>query len=324
MKHYFFISILMMSVQASAQSADCIPVAPTEARGTSAHFEKPGRYCVQQDFVPKAYYDWHRQQNVGQESFFYVDSPDVLIDLGGHSLRPAAAARSLIENGSQVGQKVHDVTVRNGQLTGPAWLGVTLGAFGTSFSRPESLLSDIDPKLLANDKAIMPTLGPRTFSEAARESFQTYRNAVPPAAQFPRGGFVLEKLHIRLTNKRRSIGAMLQGADNIVRDCTIEVDGTIGLYLIGPRAVVENNTIIIHNVGPQRPANAAIKLDRADGSVIRNNRIVIKGKGAPEQAVSLIESKDVRFENNTVTGAKVIYKAFDDQSSLIESGTVLK
>ncbi len=72
----------------------------------------------------------------------------------------------------------------------------------------------------------------------------------------------------------------MAGSDNVVRNNTIEVDGRTAVYLYGPRSLVEGNTFIVHmDLRDKAPLPAILKLRDADGSIIRNNRFIVKRSG---------------------------------------------
>ena len=97
-------------------------------------------------------------------------------------------------------------------------------------------------------------------------------------------------------------GVVMGGANNILRDSTIEVDGHTAIFMYGPGSIIENNTIIIHGQGDAKPFDAAIKLRDAHGAIVRNNHIIYKGSwfGKAPVAINLLDSTDVKIEGNTL------------------------
>lgn len=121
------------------------------------------------------------------------------------------------------------------------------------------------------------------------------------------------------------------GADNVVRNNVIEVDGKVAVYLYGPRPVIEGNTFIVH-LDPRDTTTlpATLKLRDADGAIVRNNRFIVKGglmtglaPGRAEAAINLLTSKNVLIENNTVIDAKQLVRK-DEASTTIEQGNTLQ
>ena len=101
-------------------------------------------------------------------------------------------------------------------------------------------------------------------------------------------------------------GIVMAGSDNVVRNNTIEVDGRTAVYLYGPRSLVEGNTFIVHmDPRDKAPLPAILKLRDADGSIIRNNRFIVKRRGLfrkkeeePQAGINLLESNEVLIEGN--------------------------
>src|SRR5207245_1502586 len=137
---------------------------------------------------------------------------------------------------------------------------------------------------------------------------------------------LIENLKISAAPINASIAVTIgiKGAANTIRGNTIEItDGQAGIYLYGPNQVIENNVIIFKGKAAV-PSAAAIKLHLGDGSIIRNNIIVIDsgdGPEVPQSAISLIDSKGVVIENNRVYGTSTLWKDWDGASSAMESGT---
>jgi hypothetical protein len=144
----------------------------------------------------------------------------------------------------------------------------------------------------------------------------------------PETRFTLDSLNIKSGGR----GVIMTGANNILRNSTIEVDSDTAVYLYGPGSIVEGNTFIIHQ-DPKYPypaeRPAALKLRDADGAVIRNNHFIVKGgpmglfKGQAEVAINLLESRDVTIENNVIEGAKSLVRK-DEATTVIEQGNVFK
>jgi hypothetical protein len=140
--------------------------------------------------------------------------------------------------------------------------------------------------------------------------------------QYPLTEHVIDKIKVRANTgggpgAGGPVGIGMKGSHNIIRNSTIEItNGHAAIYLFGPGNVIENNTIIFRGQSAFESA-AAIKLHQADGTVIRNNDIVIDapmfGK-APAAAIALVDSKSVVIENNRLRGIKTLVKAWDDKS----------
>ena len=151
---------------------------------------------------------------------------------------------------------------------------------------------------------------------------------------YEKSKFVLENLLIKTDN----VGVILEGDGNIIRNCIIESGGNAAIMMAGPNGQIINNTIVLTN--PFIPASmagmqtnftssryiseflerkkvlrAAIALHQATGTVIKGNRIEVKGKSATRHNIYLThDSKGVRIERNTIVGA-------DDPVTLLEGST---
>ena len=126
--------------------------------------------------------------------------------------------------------------------------------------------------------------------------------------------FVLENLTLEADNH----AIIMQGKKNVIRNCKIiGGNGTVNLY--GPNLVFENNEIVLNATEPKKEGDeppVALYLEDAADSVVRNNRITIKGRTSHAEAIVLKNSANVLVEGNTVHGAKEAYKLLDEQSSV--------
>ena len=119
----------------------------------------------------------------------------------------------------------------------------------------------------------------------------------------------------------------MQGKRNIIRNCTIiGGNGTVNVY--GPNLLFEGNTIILNAQTPKTPGDekaVALYLEDAADSVVRNNKIVIRGSGALNaNAIVLVNSANVLLEHNTIRGTRTVYKSLDERSSVSEIGNDAK
>jgi hypothetical protein len=60
--------------------------------------------------------------------------------------------------------------------------------------------------------------------------------------------------------------------------------------------------------------SAPIRLSLGDGSIIRNNTIIVQsdGKNKPMAAIGLIDSRGVVIENNVIKGVDTLYRVWDE------------
>ncbi|MGB7304295.1 MAG: right-handed parallel beta-helix repeat-containing protein, partial [Burkholderiaceae bacterium] len=125
-----------------------------------------------------------------------------------------------------------------------------------------------------------------------------------------------------MTIKVGLTGITIMGRKNTIRNSRIEVTNPrAGIYLFGGNNLIENNILIFKGEALNESA-APIKLHAGDGTVIRNNVIIIESK-TPRQAISLIESKNVVLSNNRIYGGTVLVKAFDTISTFESRGNSL-
>ena len=137
------------------------------------------------------------------------------------------------------------------------------------------------------------------------QSFDRYQSQMPSGPQaYPDRSLRFENLIIRT----RNTGIVVQGAGTVIRNNIIETDDGTAIWSYGPNALIENNTIIVHGTddgpgGPifPRPADAPIRVHHADGTIIRNNRIIILGRH-PDRALSVFDTGEFRFEANKIYG----------------------
>ncbi|MEZ5739580.1 MAG: right-handed parallel beta-helix repeat-containing protein [Burkholderiaceae bacterium] len=124
-----------------------------------------------------------------------------------------------------------------------------------------------------------------------RMSFQT-------ASEYKNGDYSINNMDIRAGE----LGIKLFGRGNRITNSRIEVtDSRAGIYIFGPDNVIENNIIVFRGT-PQTNSAAPIKLHHGDGTVIRNNLIILEHMSG-RQAVSLIETQGIELSGNRVFGA---------------------
>jgi hypothetical protein len=77
--------------------------------------------------------------------------------------------------------------------------------------------------------------------------------------------------------------------------------------------MVDDNEIIMNASEPQPKSDApiALYLEDAEGAVVRNNRITLRGRVASAEAIVLKNSPDVVLQNNSVDGGAQHYKLLD-------------
>lgn len=149
-----------------------------------------------------------------------------------------------------------------------------------------------------------------SYKKGSGRGVHLIRNDIPPAGSIPKAFKKTQYILDNLTIKAANVAALLIGDGMLIRNCTIEVDAEHAIIIFGPNAVIENNRIIYRfddlgkadNLGTSPFIPAAIYLNRSDHSVIRGNSISIEGGEAVVTAVALVDSQDVRIEDNHLKG----------------------
>ncbi|MYN08011.1 right-handed parallel beta-helix repeat-containing protein [Pseudoduganella aquatica] len=255
----------------------------------------PGSYCLQTDIKRKPAFDIHAGslKSAAGESLLSMTFREpgvggagrVDLDLLGH--RISSTAPNML--GVRSTRMVRNAHVHNGsiELVGGTSVGVSLLYAGT-----QGMPSSLDP---------------------AQPQYEDV--PAPPSGSWGNTGNVVERLSIRAGGR----GVVLGGDNNVVRDSTIEVDGPVAIFAYGKGTVIENNTIIVHGRGTGN-YDAVIKLRDARGAIVRNNRIIHKGFGSAGTAINLLDSAEVRVENNILEGIENVVRRVG-ASSVNERGT---
>jgi hypothetical protein len=262
-----------------------------------------GKYCLAEDIESPRLFSIEGESYGGTQPVLEVDASDVDVDFQGHSI---------VANTGEMGgirlfaldahsRPISHVSIRNGTVAAR-----TSGAIRFGFSQG-SLRSDFLTMYHGDEQ-----LANAAVAKLQRVTLDMY----PPTEH------VIDNMKVRAnTGGGPAVGGLvgigMKGSHNIIRNSTIEItDGHAAIYLFGPGNIIENNTIIFRGHSAFESA-AAIKLHQADGTIIRNNDIVIDapmfGK-APAAAIALVDSKGVVIENNRLRGIKTLVKAWDDKS----------
>jgi len=245
-----------------------------------------GQYCMAEDLkqseTPAVLRLPH--QPTPMDPLLTIAASDVVVDLQGHALLGhRSSALGLWLNGAG-GMRYFSVKVRNGTIR--------------TEKQPVVFMT-----YAWNRKN-------KRFSETSAAAALASANVLN---EYPVTGFVLENL----TLQARDVAVILQGRNNVIRRCTI-IGGNGAINLYGPGLVFEDNEIVLNasEVGANGEAPVALYLEDAEGSVVRNNRITIRGRVAGAEAIVLKNSSNVVVQNNTVNGGAQTYKLLDQQSSV--------
>ena len=269
--------------------------------GWSVYASRPGNYCVVQDLYQSL--PWIRlpHQPVPRGALIKIDSSHVMIDLmGRHLSAKISSGRGIfvsdggyLRNGGGKAPPDHNIQIRNGRIS-------------TSKQATVFMVHAWNRK---NMRFYRKPLGDDIV--AAAGALADYGGDL---SEYGETEYVLENLTLESDN----IVIIMQGKKNIIRHCKIiGGNGTVNLY--GPNMTFEDNEIILNAKDPQKEGDepaVALYLEDAQDSVIRNNRITIKGRAAKSDAIVLKNSANVVIEGNTITGSKEVYKLLDEISSV--------
>jgi hypothetical protein len=290
-----------------ATSADgCLDLGSVDNMGWTASVRAPGRYCLTQDLKQAAPVRWLRMahQPVVHDPLLLIRHADsVSVDLMGHRLESNYAYNQGIfhvNGGGRVDDRPdaekpphRDIKVYNGTVRTSvqpaavmvyAWNEENRKFFGRPFGKDE----------------LRATVLADSHGDTAR-----YRETA----------YVLENLTLQSDGP----AIVMQGKTNIIRHCKI-IGGNSTVNVYGPNLIFEDNEIIMTaQEGDQPGALPATALYLEDGrdSIVRNNRIVIRGGAAGSVGIMLKNSANVVLEGNTVTGASAAFQLLDEQSGVV-------
>ena len=290
-----FVFLYLHGGFASAAEPGCVPLPifdahPQELRGLVI---APGRYCLQGDITAVQRFDIHAGgfKSFGGQGLISIACSDRFpcgqggksgpfsIDLQNHNLIAEAENMIGVENSSGP----LNVTVRNGRIRVPGRGYPNRGIY---------LRSQNTQQMVKGEPCTLSTPG---CEDLAASETDGKRGPVYEAT-----GYVIDTVDIRAGWRGVHIG----GAGTVLRNSVIEVDGSVAVYQLGPGAVIENNTFIIHGKGERRAFDAVLKLRDAHGAIVRNNTFVFRGgifSKAPA-AINLLDSSDVLVTGNRFKG----------------------
>ncbi|PHV04081.1 hypothetical protein CSQ96_27600 [Janthinobacterium sp. BJB412] len=281
----------------------CIGIRPEFGPYQEAEIETSGLYCAEVDF-------WQRRLSDGAghhgpapyRHLLEVAASDVILDLARHTLHSDGDSSGIVawrerKEGRPMPQ---NITIRNGVID--------IRGLGTAVSFIDRWpMNEID--------------------KPAPEDFPGFKKTT----------IILENLLIKTDN----VGIMLEGDGNIIRNCIIESDGDSAIMMAGRNGQIFNNRIILTE--PFRPTwlsresyldqltklhefrkipRAAIALHRATGTVIRGNRIEVKGKSETRHNIYLTDTSiGVQIEGNTFIGTDAPVTLMNGSTANLKNNT---
>ena len=275
--------------------------------------DKSGSYCLKEDIFVKGHRSWAEGGRIFNVSKIIVNisANDVVLDFDGHTAwsdgrLDAGIETTLATNRASLKNPPRNITVRNGTLRlDHSGIGIRFSGLGGLYGDkwPGSIASDWgEPKFGSTTTGERLQRATQEAKEQNKDSTEELLRLLPASpAAYPVRNLHIEKMHIRT----EGIAVLLQGAGTVIRDSVIEADAGTAIWIYGPGAVIENNTIIVHGRAdtntPLLEADAPIRLHHGDGAIIRNNRIVAKDD-AHRRVLSLFDTGDVTVEGNVFEG----------------------
>ncbi len=323
-----FATLAIIFTALSQAHATCTPVETVDPEKymwvVAEKITLPGEYCLTHDLHsrrPFVFSEGGERTHDGG-GMLIIDASNVVFDLHGYTLNADARGMSGIESGFWKNISMpQKISIRNGTLKSRSASAIEFGIPNGSIYSDFRAMHHQSPSLAAFYKSQFG------ISDIAEDELQKLLKTLPQSAEaYTKTEYLIDRVKIESGSVpdyvgiyRKAIG--MNGASNIIRNSTIEItDGHAAIYLFGPNQLIENNIIIFKGKAAVESA-AAIKLHQADGSIIRNNDIIIESSGddSPKAAISLIDSKNVLIENNRIYGIKKLTHAWDDKSSSIEN-----
>ena len=260
-----------------------------------------GENCVVHDFIQRKARDLidrtSRRSNPGTNGvliFYRINNAD--LDLRNHLISSTPFDDAVgITTMYMAGNTSINLRIHNGTV-------ITPGTFGVGITLAS---------ILNFEYLLKQNLEDKHFDDLSVSSYKSTR-------------YTAENLHIQSGGR----GIIMSGADNVVRNNVIEVDGKVAVYLYGPRPIIEGNTFIIKLSDKDKATlPAALKLRDADGAIIRNNRFIVQSlgftKNKAEAAINLLSSNNVLIENNIVENTSTLLRK-DEVSNATERGNQMK
>jgi hypothetical protein len=278
-----FLSITVANVQAADNGCQ---VLQDKVHGWSVRASAPGNYCLAADLkqteTPAMLRLPHQPGPV--DPLLTIASANVAVDLGQHALfGKRSSGLGLWLNGGR-DMRYFPADVRNGTIRTEEQPAVFMVY---AWNRRN-----------------------KRFSENSAAAGLAVANSID---EYVTTRFVLEDL----TLEASKIAVILQGRNNVIRRCKI-IGGNGAVNLHGPDLVFEDNEIVMNAREPKAndEAPVALYLEDSSNSVVRNNRIIIRGRVVGAEAIVLKNSSNVTLQNNSVNGGPQTHKLLDQRSSL--------
>ena len=313
------------------------PDAPAPGRTV---IDKPGHYCLSENLRVEGHY-WPVTPEGDKlfsddELIVMLAADDITLDFHGHSATSDAGLHAAVRTphgapGAVVPNNLptivpKNLTIKNGTIK-VSRHGTAVEVFGLG---PQIALVNIVQDITEKDRPQYQD-DPKFLREMVEyenaELAKLRATILPNAAAYPIRNLHIENMRLR----SKDYAVVLQGAGSVIRDSVIETDSGTALWLYGPNAVIENNTIIVHCLAVEtnhqggsycEDMDAPIRLMHGDGAVIRNNRFILRDRAHP-RVLSVFDTGSFTFEGNTITGLQDVNHAAKAFSGTLQLQTVV-
>ncbi len=291
-------------IQITTATEQCLQLRPRMFSHQDAVIREPGFYCVEVDFWQRILRGAGHTWPTSYHRILSVHASNVTIDLKNHTLRSDGASTGIgISLDKEQWDAARTITIKNGVID---LRGGGTGIEGHHKWQMFSITERVPGNLTGYDE---PTL-------------------------------ILENLLIKTAN----MGITLTGNGNVIRRCVIESGGNAAIIIAGPNSKIFDNVILLN--APFVPGSlqgasytqlrhiteffeakaeptAAIALHQATGTVIRNNRIEVRGKSATRHNIYLNNgSRDVLIEGNTFVSGGAPVTMANGSTSVLKNNVV--
>lgn len=324
---------LFSSANVFAQKPACESLSTD--KNTNITIDRSGTYCLASDLKIKDRRNLPDAHTQLPADALIITSSNVVLDLRGHTIKTGNATK-----GISIGLREYYSEDSDGKSAQPTNISIRNGNLQTKISsairsgfKTVSIRSDIgygSEGLSTVGKSKEEVKKSADYFDGERDKmFQRILLSRPPTpAHYVERNIRIENMHINARGPANNLSAQagainIEGANTAIRDCVIEADAGTAIWIFGPNAVIENNTIIVHGAAPLREADAPIRLHQADGAVIRNNKFFIKDN-ANHRAISVFATGAFTIENNTfygMTEKDEVAKAFTGKLVSTETGS---
>jgi hypothetical protein len=294
----------------------------TDSRAIRTIVENPGIYCLEENIQIDGQYSPFTIEGSklfsDDDQLLIIRSDDVSIDFKEFSATSDAALDSAI---STPYLRKYDTSFLSPLPPAPKNISLKNGTLRIDRTGVGIRFRGLGPESFANTREeLRELMGPRAdWDSVSRDEYfkKTGRQIRILSELFPKGpsAYPVRNLHLEnMRIKTKQDAVILEGASTVIRDSVIETDSGTAVWLYGPNAILENNTIIVHcletkriteGLATCRKLDAPIRLMHGDGAVIRNNRFILKSN-AHQRVISVFETGSFTFENNTVVGLQDI------------------